>query len=256
MSADVFDRYAASYDLLYRDKDYAAETEYVARTLRAAEPKTRTLLEFGSGTGRHGRLLADQGFEVFGIERSKRMVESANANRSPVRSSGSFDCEQGDIGTVKLGRKFDAVIALFHVMSYQTTDDPLRRAFANAAEHLNGGLFLFDVWHGPAVVKQPPEIRTKQIENANTKLIRTATPKLRQENHIVAVCYTIVAESVQNGTNETFQEEHLIRYFFPEEIESLARDAAFTIERSEEFMTGRKPSEETWGVSYLLRKHS
>ena len=58
MSDDVFQRYSAYYDLLYRDKNYAMEAEYVARILRDAASNAKSLLEFGSGTGRHGRLLA------------------------------------------------------------------------------------------------------------------------------------------------------------------------------------------------------
>jgi SAM-dependent methyltransferase len=153
VNAEVFDRYGHYYDLLYRDKDYEAEVEYVTRALRSAAPKTTTLLEFGSGTGRHGRLFASRGFQVAGVERSKSMAEVAQTAQS-LTGTGSFNCTQGDIATVKLGRAFDAVIALFHVLSYQTTVAEIAQTFANAAAHLNpGGLFLFDVWHGPAVLQ-------------------------------------------------------------------------------------------------------
>jgi SAM-dependent methyltransferase len=255
MSADVFDRYASYYDLLYQDKDYEAETDYVARTLREADPNIRTLLEFGSGTGQHGRLLAGRGFEVFGVERSKRMVAAAKAAQVDA-GAVDFDCQQADIGVINLGRTFDAVIALFHVMSYQTSDDAIGRAFSTAAQHLKpGGLFLFDVWHGPAVLKQPPEVRTKQVSDETTKLTRTAMPELRSQEHVVVVRYNLVAEPIGNGSKESFQEEHAMRYFFPSEIESLARRHGFKIEHSEEFMTGREPSEATWAVCYLLRKN-
>jgi SAM-dependent methyltransferase len=122
MSDDIFRQYGAYYDLLYRDKDYASEARYVVRTLRAADPQVRTVLEFGSGTGRHGRLLAERGLDVFGVERSDAMVAVA---RRPQASSlteggGRFECVQGDIRTADIGRSFDAVISLFHVVSYQT----------------------------------------------------------------------------------------------------------------------------------------
>ena len=73
----AFQKYSTYYDLLYRDKDYAAEAEYVARTIRSIVPGARSILELGSGTGRHGRLLAAMGFNVHGIERSAEMVAVA-----------------------------------------------------------------------------------------------------------------------------------------------------------------------------------
>ena len=73
-------------------------SDYVARTLRSVTSNARTLLEFGSGTGRHGRLLARRGFDVVGIERSESMVAEARRTPSPFSQiSGSFDCKKGDI---------------------------------------------------------------------------------------------------------------------------------------------------------------
>ena len=51
--AEPFIEYGAYYDLLYRDKDYAAEADYVAGALRHDGASVTELLEFGSGTGRH-----------------------------------------------------------------------------------------------------------------------------------------------------------------------------------------------------------
>ena len=87
-----FVTYARYYDLLYRDKDYATEAEYVARTVRAALPGACTVLELGCGTGRHGCLLASKGFYVHGIERSREMVECRSRWQIGRPDSGSFSC--------------------------------------------------------------------------------------------------------------------------------------------------------------------
>src|SRR4051812_36638694 len=119
---DVFGRYSACYDLLYGDKDYAAEADYIGRRLRAAAPGATQVLELGSGTGKHGRLLAQQGFDVLGVERSDAMVAVACRTPAPEvqTAHGSFECVAGDIRTARLTRMFDVVVALFHVISYQT----------------------------------------------------------------------------------------------------------------------------------------
>lgn len=258
MSDEVFGRYSAYYDLLYRDKDYVAEAGYVARLLREAGPAVRSLLEFGSGSGRHGQLLAAQGFDVFGIERSASMV--AEAKKQDVDAStaqGRFDCQQGDIRVVDLQRTFDAVISLFHVISYQTSNADLLATFVSAAKHLQpGGLFLFDVWHGPAVLSERPSVRIKRVENDDIHLTRLAEPEMDTHAGTVTVRYTMLAESKKTGQLTTFREEHPMRYLFPTEIEFLAGQTGFEIVRTEEHLTGKKPSANTWGVVYLLRRRA
>jgi SAM-dependent methyltransferase len=257
MSEEVFGRYGAYYDLLYRDKDYAGEADYVARTLRSVTPGIRTILEFGSGTGRHGCVLASLGFQVMGIERSQSMVSQASreAGAAAGPNGGLFDCVQGDIRTTALGRHYDAVVSLFHVVSYQTSNDDLRRTFTNAAAHLRPqGSFLFDVWHGPAVVSERPQVRLRRVEDDKTRLWRVAEPELRLNEGVVTVRYTLLAESKVDATLTTIEEEHRMRYLFPPEVEWLADQAGFEVERSEEFPSGQPASDRTWGVAYLLRK--
>ena len=62
MSDAVFNSYSRYYNLLYRDKDYLAEVEYILDLIRRFSVSGTQLLEFGSGTGKHGRLLAERGY--------------------------------------------------------------------------------------------------------------------------------------------------------------------------------------------------
>lgn len=259
MSKDLFGQYARYYDLLYRDKDYPAEVAYVVRTMRTYVSSARSLLEFGSGTGRHGRLLAKKGYEVFGVEQSESMAAAARLGSDGTESAGdgTFDCRQGDIRTVNLERTFDAVIALFHVVSYQTRNADLLQTFSNAARHLKiGGLFLFDVWHGPAVLFERPSVRIKRIEDENIILTRIAEPELDTSSSVVTVRYTMLAQSKGDLKLTKFGEDHRMRYLFATEIDLLARQTGFDVQHSEEFLTGQRPSEKTWGAAYLLRKRT
>jgi SAM-dependent methyltransferase len=250
----VFERYSAYYDLLYRDKDYDAETAYIARTLRRVVPGGREILEFGSGTGRHGRLLAREGYNVSGVERSEAMVALAGAGES-LGGSGRFHAVHGDIRTATVEGVFDAVISLFHVVSYLTDNADIEATFRNAARHLRpDGVFFFDVWHGPAVLTQRPVVRLKKVENEEIRLWRVAEPALDTEAGVVTVHYTMFAESKREGGITTFDETHRMRYLFPTEIALLARGAGFVVESTEEFGSARPASSETWGVAYVLRK--
>src|SRR5690242_9252762 len=76
---EPFEKYAAVYDLLYSQKNYAAEAVYIDRLLKKLlSPECGLqLLELGSGTGGHARCLAEMGYQVTGIERSESMRAQA-----------------------------------------------------------------------------------------------------------------------------------------------------------------------------------
>lgn len=245
-----FGKYSAYYDLLYQDKDYVGEADYVARCLRETAPQARDVLELGCGTGRHGRLLAERGFRVHGIERSAEMTAIAQGT-----AADGFTCQQGDICELSLGRSFDAVIALFHVISYQTSNDALQAAFRAAAAHLKpGGVFLFDVWHGPAVLTEKPSGRERERQDTRHRVKRTAHPALDTNASTVEVVFEMECEDRASGETSRFHESHLMRYLFPTEVDLLAQASGLTRIRAEEFVTGQAPSAQSWGVMYVLRK--
>ncbi len=242
----VFDAYSRYYDLLYQDKDYAAEVTYADALLQRHGISGRELLEFGSGTGRHGRLLAERAYRVTGIERSAAMV--ARALPSP-----GFRCLPGDIRTVQLGRTFDAVLSLFHVVSYQVGNADVQAVFARAAEHLlAGGLFVFDVWYSPAVLAQRPAVRIKRLAADGLEITRLAEPRLLPNANRVDVNYTLFARDTATGAVATFTESHPMRHFSLPELDLLAEAAGFERVSAEGFLTGAAPGEDTWGLCLVL----
>ena len=261
--SDVFGDYGRYYDLLYADKDYRAEAEYVSSLLdrfrNAPSSKLSasraTILEFGCGTGKHARLLAEMGYDVTGIERSAEMRDVGCEIRDAGNGIGSFRCLQGDIRKMRVSETFDAVISLFHVVSYQTGDDDLTSAFQNASRHLDeGGLFLFDVWYGPAVLTQRPAVRVKRVQDEMVQVTRIAEPTLLPNQNCVRVDYALFAQQLTDGHIDRCTESHLMRYFTTPEIRTLAERYGFAVVCTEEWLTGAEPSTDTWGVCYVLRK--
>lgn len=240
-----FDAYSRYYDLLYRDKDYEAEVDYIASLLTRHGCVGQQLLEFGSGTGRHGRLLAGRGYQVTGIERSPEMVALAQSGDG----GPGFTCQQGDIRTVRLGRTFDAVLSLFHVLSYQVDNAAIQAVFNRAAEHLRpGGLFLFDVWYSPAVYGQKPETRVKRLTGDGLEITRIAEPRSYPNDNRVDVHYTLFVRDMTSGAVAIFAETHPMRHFSLPELDLFAAGAGFERLRAEEFLTGNPPGEGSWGA--------
>ena len=252
----VFGDYAKYYDLLYRDKDYESETAFVLNVLSKHGCEPETLLDLGSGTGRHSVPFAARSIAVTGVDLSKMMVEMArNGRHQDVEESAAPpEFLVGDARTVRVGRKFDVVTALFHVMSYQKREKDALDVFATAREHLHqGGLFFFDFWYGPGVLNLRPEERDLYLEDETIHLHRHATPDLDLNENIVDVNYTIKL-TPQNGTPSELKETHSMRYWFLPELRHLAGEEGFAVESHGRWLSDAQPDDSTWAAWIVARR--
>lgn len=248
----VFGRYADWYDLFYADKDYRAEAAYVDGVLGRRGIAGGSLLEIGCGTGAHAQWLVSGGWQVCGIDRSEEMLARAQARFDDAGSR--IELHQEDARDFNLGRRFDAVVSLFHVMSYQAENGDIESALRSARRHLRpDGLFLFDFWFGPAVLAQKPESRTRSVENARYRVVRTATPTLHGEQHIVDVRYDFDITDKSSGNQARLDELHRMRYLFPDEIDRMATATGFRLDGLMEWMNDRTPTEQSWNACAILR---
>jgi SAM-dependent methyltransferase len=252
----VFAGYSRYYDLLYRDKDYSGESKYVAGLIRRHSPHASSIMEIGCGTGAHAVELAQLGFDVTGVDRSEGMLDDDDIRRSSadpqIASRMSFS--QGDARTVRLGRTFDAVISLFHVMSYQATNVDLAAAFETARAHLHhDGVFVFDCWYGPAVLRQWPSVTKKILSDDSTEIDRTAEPVVHANRDIVDVNYTVHVTDKATSATETLRETHRMRYLFTPEIELMLSAAGMTLVDSRAWMSDDPPGFESWAACFAAK---
>lgn len=252
----VFDAYARYYDLLYQDKGYAAEAAYVASHIRKHVPQVKRILELGCGTGAHAEHLARIGYHVHGVDMSEAMLDRAMVRKAtlPSEMATVLSFELGDVRTVRTGETYDTVISLFHVVSYQSENEDLQAMFATAREHLRaGGVFIFDAWYGPAVLADRPVVRVKELEDDDVRITRIAQPTLHPNRNLVDVHYRIIACEKKTGKYSETEETHRMRYLFAPEVELLARQAGFGVVDAREWMSGRVPGFDTWGVCFVCR---
>jgi len=252
----LFKKYAEHYDLYYRDKDYSTEAQKIAKLLADQKDKVRNILEFGCGTGRHAVELAKLGYQVHGVDLSSTMIERAG-EQMPDRFKKQLSFEQGDLRSHHVDGHFDAVIALFHVMSYQVTNEDIQQAILNAAAHLDdGGLLIFDFWYGPAVLTLLPQVREYRYEFDNIKITRTANPFLNTRNNLVEVEYMIHVIDSLTGDNECIIEKHQIRYFSLPEISLFLKMGHFTLLSDSESFTNENLSSSTWSATVCAMKET
>jgi SAM-dependent methyltransferase len=247
--------YADCYDHFYADKDYAAECDFLEEVFRryAIKP-VHTILDLGCGTGGHALILSQRGYQVTGVDRSEEMLAIAQARAvATLKRPNVPTFQHGDIRAFDLGRTFDALIAMFAVISYQTSNEDLLAAFRAARRHLQpGGLFFFDAWFGPAVLMVRPADRYKVIEENGMRMIRFAHPELDLLRQTVSVHYQVLRLQDGRVVEET-DEVHPMRFFFPQEILYYLGEAGFVVRRLCPFLRlDEDISEREWNLAVVV----
>lgn len=226
---EVFQDYALYYNAFYQDKDYAAESLDVDRLLKKYGRNVKKIINYGCGTGRHDIELSRLGYQCTGIDISPAMIEIAKRNSE--RDGIGIDFSVADIRAYEPSEKYDAVISLFHVMSYQNGNQDILAAFSAARKALDsgGGVFLFDAWYGPGVLSEKPAVRVKEAENGKYRMVRIARPVMHDKSNVVDVCYEVFVIDKETGKTKEINETHSMRYFFRPEIEFYLKQTGFEL---------------------------
>lgn len=246
-------RYAGQYDLLYSDKDYERECDLLREIFqRHAAVPVRTVLDLGCGTGNHALPLARRGYRVTGVDLSPQMLACADrkaAGEATELGDGAPVFRCGDARSLDLGREFDAVLMMFAVLGYQLANEDVTAALRTVRRHLRpDGLFVCDVWYGPAVLSIQPGDRVKEIPTAGGKVVRAAEGTLDTYRHLCRVRYRVSHVGVEQAPDEC-EEIHWMRYFFPQELALFMAQCDLQLVDMRAFDDPeRPPGEKSWNV--------
>ncbi len=128
---------ASWFHLLTAPEDYAEEAEIYRRLLvEAVDLPPRTILELGSGGGNNASHMKTH-FEMTLTDVSPQMLDLSRTINPDLEHI------QGDMRSIRLGRKFDAVF-VHDAVVYMTTEEDLAAAIETAYVHARaGGAALF-----------------------------------------------------------------------------------------------------------------
>jgi SAM-dependent methyltransferase len=248
-SKKVFEEYGRLYNTIYQNKPYKAEVNYIHRLITKFNCNHKDILEFGSGTGGHAKFFVDKGYTVHGIEKSKTMIGHCKKIRG-------FTFDNGDVCKIKLKKKYDIVLSLFHVLSYQINQININNFFSNARHHLKfNGLFGFDFWYTNAVNSQKPETRLIDFKKKDFKLIKLAEPSKDYSKNTINVNYTFILKNHKNNVVDVIKENHKVRHFSLSDLSRLFKKYKFKCLHARELISNNKPSKNTWGIFCLLQKY-
>lgn len=250
----VFNKtYAGFYDSLYKEKDYKGECAFIEKVFKKYKVAPRSILDLGCGTGAHDVLLARKGYKVTGVDRSAHML--GLARKKAVELGLGVEYLQGDISRLNLKRKFGAVISMFAVMGYQTSNEAFAAACRLARQSLQpGGVFIFDCWNGFAVLQDKPTTKIKKIPAPDgSHIIRHTAPEFDFMHHLVHINFR-TQKVVKGKIVEDVKESHPMRFFFPQEVVGFLASAGFKkVDFYPCFNTSRKLSQTDWNMVVVGR---
>ena len=247
--------YADAYDYLYEDKNYIEECVLINRLLQSYGSGTvRSVLDLGCGTGNHAVSLAERGYKVVGVDRSAQMLNAARQKASTRQLNAQATFYEGDIRSFRVEQSFDASLMMFAVLGYQLENRDVLAALRTVRQHIQpGGIFIFDVWYGPAVLSEGPTDRVKSIATDEGHILRMASGQLDLQRHLCKVSYHLwrmEGDRLRGKTEET----HLMRFFFPLELNLFLECSGFTPIRLGAFPEfDRDPDKTTWNVCGVAR---
>jgi SAM-dependent methyltransferase len=132
----LYEELASWWPLISPPAEYAADAEMINAVFASAAIPVLTVLDLGSGGG-HVALHLKEGRAMTLVDASAQMLE--------VSRRLNPDCThvQGDMRTVRLGRRFDAVLA-HDAVDYVTSEGDLRLVIETAFAHCEpGGIAVF-----------------------------------------------------------------------------------------------------------------
>ena len=132
----MYDELAHLWPIIGAPEDYAHEASFWRSVLRSRLGAGRHhILELGVGGGSNLSHLTSE-FQATAVDLSEKMLA--------ISSSLNPDVEHlvGDMRSIRLGRKFNAVL-IHDAIAYMLTEDDLRLTFETARAHLApGGVFI------------------------------------------------------------------------------------------------------------------
>ncbi len=253
----IFSEYAEFYDILYQDKDYINETNFISSLFEKLLPgsgKELRILDLACGTGKHAMELAKLGYSVDGSDISSEMIRIAKKECSKRKLPIHFYNESFQTAA-NINAKYDVILSMFASINYLTSYKDLAFALKNIYTLLkDGGIFVFDFWNGDAVVDTYSPVKVKRMVRDNREILRISTTNLDRVLQMASVNFNFLL--IEDGKIlKDFNELHTIRYYFLQELLDLLSANNFALVFRCPFMDiagNITPSE--WNVTYAVQK--
>lgn len=198
----------------HRDENEARELVQLILTYINLD-KNAKIIDLCCGQGRHAFLFAQEGFEVYGFDLSRTLLQVAKYKND--QSNNTFFI-QADMRYLPAMHSFDLLLNLFTSFGYFETDIENKIVFQQFHQVLNtGGYFVFDYFHTPYILANLERYKSEQIGDLTVE----------QERFIEGSRVQKIIRLNRQGKQSTFYES--VKMYKPDQIIKMMEETSLSV---------------------------
>jgi SAM-dependent methyltransferase len=204
------------YLTVYAHRD-ATEARQLIRLIQTYIPLSadQKILDLCCGQGRHALYLARKGYEVYGIDLSRSLLEYAKFHK--IRGQAVYFI-QADMRYLPTAGSFDLLLNLFTSFGYFESDEENKTVFRQFNQALKtGGFFVFDYFNATHVIKNLVPYHREEL----------ADLVIEQERFIDDSRVHKIITLTRNGKKSVFHES--VKIYTPEQLQETLSGAGMQV---------------------------
>ena len=192
------------------------------------------------------------GLKVTGIDSSMYMLKIA---KKKFHKNKKLKFIKSDINKLKLDKKFDIISALFHILSYQTTEKKIKNFFKYSQKHLKkGGILIFDFWFKKGVLNQKIPLKVRKIKDKTSTIYRITRSKWYKKLDQIYDEHEMIITNKKDEKIETFKETHKMKFFEMKKIKKHLKQNNFKYLLSTDLSTNKLITKNSWAALVVAKK--
>ena len=232
---------APVYDSLLRHVDYQEWYEYILSQMNRYVEHPHLILELGCGTGRFGSKFSNDGYTIYGIDKSLEMLLIAK-----TRAFLNFRIFCADITRFHVARKIDFIFSVHDTMNYLLKDTDIINLFRCVKETMHQkSIFMFDITTEYNIVKN---------FDGKTSRYHFKNSSVQWSNRYDQQRKLIYSTLRLNRAGRITIEEHVQRIYTVNEMNSLAVDEGFEVLSINGDYTNDPPRDDSIMINFITRK--
>lgn len=245
-----YERFAFVYDLLMEDVPYDKWIDRLIEMKNIYQVEGTKVLDIACGTGEFTVRLAQQGFDVTGVDLSEEMLSIARDKAEEAKVSVPFYHQ--NMVELDTGEQFDSIVIFCDSLNYLPEEEDVQKTFANIYEQLKqGGLFMFDVH---SVYKMEHIFANQTFAHTDEDVSYIWNSFVGDVPYSAEHELTFFVRDEESDLYERFEEDHYQRTYPIDTYKIWLEKAGFTIKQILGDLEGEEPSATSERILFVALK--